>query len=87
MLKFHLLFVRVYDFLRLRLGGETILSQQYMVCSDQMRLWNNLSPRYYICRLIYTQSMVDDLKDFQHVDYEHELEKHLVESMKNEIIS
>ena len=73
MLNFCLFFVRIYDFLRLRLRGETILSQQYMICIDQMRSWNNLSPRWYIFKMIYTQSMIDDLKASQGMDYEQEL--------------
>lgn len=72
-LRLHLFFIKMYDFLRLKMAGETILSQQYMVCSDQMRLWNNLSPRYYIGKLIYTQSMIDDIKSLQGMDYEQEL--------------
>lgn len=73
MLKFCLLFVRVYDYLRLRLKGEIILSQQYMICSDFLRECNGLSPRYLIGKLIWTQSMIDDIKSFQHTDYEQEL--------------
>lgn len=79
--KFVLFFLRKYDWCRLKLQGEKILNQDYLILYSHPHKWNKNKDRFFIFRQIITQSLLDDLTNFKPMDISYELEKKLVEEM------
>jgi hypothetical protein len=81
---------RPYDLIRLKLGGEKILSQGYCFFNhgsvEKIKDVNGrvLNPDgYAITNIIWTQSMVDDMNEMQSMDAVAKIELELIEKFSN----
>ncbi len=78
LLKLHLFFIRINDYIRLKINGEIIVSQNYTIMSSINSINND---KFFICKLIYTKSMIDDIKNYYSRDFTAELEQKLVDEL------
>jgi hypothetical protein len=81
---------RPYDWIRLKLRGEKILSQRYTFLNHGSIVkikdsnGNILNPDgYTITNIIWTQSMIDDINEMQSLDAVAKIESELIKNFSN----
>jgi len=78
-----LLLKRPYDWVRLNLDGEKILRQEYHIYNRGCVIpITDGSGKYKIWNMIWTQNMIDDLKEIGQPDVVADLEEMLVKELE-----